>query len=252
MKRDELAFETVEKAGKYLRQMFGKKMSVQEKDDFTLVSEADKGAEDIIISSAREYFPEDGILTEESEEKTRKSPFRWIFDPLDGTHNFLAGLKEFSCGLALEKEGEIVFGICYFPMDDELFWAKKGKGAFCNNKKIEVSKERELQGQIYFAESSLRYCLKEGLEDINRFAQADCRIRIPGCFHFALTRIARSQGVATTSRIAQPWDIAPAAIILEEAGGMVTDEKGNPWQVNSRNILATNKLVHPEALKCFQ
>ncbi len=193
--RDKIAFEVIREAGTYLKQMFGKPVATEEKDDFSLVSEADKRAEEIIVSSIKEHFPEDGILTEESKGRTSKSSFRWIFDPLDGTHNFLNRLWQFSCGLALEKEGEIVLGICYFPMYDELFWAKRGGGAFCNNKKIESSKERELRGQMYFSESGLRHYPEEGLRDIARFVKAGCRIRIPGCFHFALTRIACGQGV---------------------------------------------------------
>lgn len=250
--REKIAIEAVRLAGKDLRERFGAELQTETKFGISLVSEADKSAEKIILSLIGQHFPKDGILSEESQERAGESGFRWIIDPLDGTHSFLAGFWEFGCGLAIEKENEVIFGVCYFPMYDELFWAEKNAGAFCNNKRIWVSRVDNLRGQMFFPDSAVRLAPSKTMRDIARFTEAGCRLRVYGSLHFTLTRVARGQGAVVASRVAKPWDIAPAAIIVKEAGGKVTDEKGDPWHLISKNILATNGLVHDVALLLFR
>lgn len=250
--RYHLAVKAVWEGAQDVKQMFGVVVSSQEKNYLDFVSKADKGAESIMVSLIGKHFPGDSILSEESGERKGETGFEWIIDPLDGTHNFLAGLWEWGCSLALTSENKILFGVCYFPMYNELFTAKKGEGAFRNAKSIRVSNKKEFKGQMFFCDSAFRLAPEKILRDIKRFSEAGCRLRSTGSFQFNMTRLALGQGVVVTNRAAKPWDIGAVSLIVEEAGGLVTDEKGNPWQINSNNILATNGSVHSEALRIFQ
>jgi len=248
-----LAYSVAIKTGWLLLSIFEKRREIafREKSDLDFVSEADKEAEKSIIAEIKMHFPKDGILSEESEEVKGATNYRWIIDPLDGTHNFLAGFKEWGILLALEKKGEIVYGICFFPALDETFVAGKGKGAFINGKKIEVSKADDLRGQMFCSDGILRKKLKGILSDIEKFCAAGCRLRVYGSSPYSFIRVALGQALIATNRLAKPWDIAAPALIVEEAGGKVTDEKGNPWSIDSENLIATNGLVHKQALKIF-
>lgn len=251
-KRKSLAYSAAFKAGAYLLQTLGKVVEIKEKSHLDLFSEADKEAEKIIVSEIRLHFPKDGILSEESPEVEAKTKYRWIIDPLDGTHNFLVGLKEFGTLLALEEKGKIVFGICYFPMLREMFVAEKGKGAFCNRRRLKVSSIKELRGQMFCSDGIVRKKPKEILRDIEGFCAAGCRLRVYGSAPFAFTRVALGQAVVATNRLGVPWDIAAPALLVEESGGKVTDEKDSPWRIDSENLIATNDILHNQALALFQ
>lgn len=251
-KRKKIACEAALKAGAVLLKMRGKLIVSEEKTFLDFVSEADKAAEKIIISAIKLYFPEDGILSEESGLLGKEARHRWIIDPLDGTHNFLNGFKEFGVFIALEDKGRVIFSVCYFPALEELFTAEKEKGSFLNGKKIEVSKNSDLRGKMFCSDGILRKKPKEIFGDIEKFCcRANCRLRIYGSSPYSFTRVALGQALIATNRYGKPWDIAAPALIVEEAGGQVTDEKGNPWSVDSKNILATNGLVHKQSLKLF-
>lgn len=253
-----LALKTVMKAGQYMEKRFKNVdsgvIASHLKGPLDLVSEVDKESERIIVSLIRRHFPYDGILSEESKEEKGESPFRWVIDPLEGTHNFLNGLRDWGCGLALEntERNVIVFGICYFPEWNEVFTAKKGEGAFCNGKKIRVSPAQKLKSQIFYCDSAFRFAPEKILRDIKQFCEAGCRLRSTGSFQFNMTRLAKGQAGAVTNRAVKAWDLAAPALIVEEAGGLVTDEKGNPYHMGSVNVLATNGLAHVEALRSFQ
>lgn len=251
--RKELGYSVVFKVGKHLLHTFksGKSIASEEKSYFDFVSEADKEAEKSIISEIALHFPKDGILSEESPELKKKTIYRWIIDPLDGTHNFLTGFKEWGTFLALEKKGEVVWGMCYFPVLKEIFTVEKGKGAFLNERKIEVSGATDFKGQMFCSDGILRKKPREILRDIERFCAAGCRLRVYGSSAFSFTRVALGKAIIATNRVGKPWDIAAPALLVEEAGGKVTDEKGNPWSVNSENLITTNGLVHDKALALF-
>ena len=248
--RHELAIEITKKAAAYLKQMFGQIVSGQEKSYLDLVSEADKAAESIMTALIQKYFPSDKILSEESKEKKGKSPFGWILDSLEATHNYLAGLDPWGCSAAVEEKGVVVFGACAFP--NKFFYGEKGGGAFCNSKRIHVSVTKQLRGQMFFCDSAYRFAPEMILRDIRRFCGTGCRLRSTGSFQFNMTRLALGLAGVVTNRSPKPWDVAATSLIVEEAGGIITDEKGNSWQLNSANLLATNGLVHREALKLFQ
>ncbi len=252
LQRREVAVLAARLAGEYLKNSFGGQILVEEKVLLDLVSEADREADDIISCTIKKFFPEDGILSEESEFSESKTGYHWIIDPLDGTHNFLNGFKEWGTLLALNKEGEIVLGACYFPLLQEFFFAEKGKGAYCNKKKLYVSEARNLRGEFFCSDGVLRHKPKEILKDIEKFCGAGCRLRVYGSSPFSFLRVALGQAVVATNKLGKPWDIAAPALIVEEAGGKVTDEKGEPWQPDSLNLIATNGILHEQALLLFK
>ena len=242
--RKELAFQTVRSAETYLRKMFGGSTRAWFKLDSSWSSEVDHASESIIINQILKEFPGDGILPEESPEKESKTRFRWIIDPLDGTNNFLRGFYDFGCGLTLEQEGEPVLGICYFPMYNQLFWAENGKGSFMGRKRIMVSNANVLRGGLFVPDSNFRVAGKRSLADIDTLVTAGCSVRIQGCSHRTLMYVASGRVLIAISRSGKPWDLSPGALILKEAGGMATNENGQPWKPGSKELIATNGLVH--------
>lgn len=257
--RESLAYSIVMKAGWKLLQMFeerdSKPISVQEKSYLDYISDADEKVNEMIVSEINMHFPQDDILSEELIEREieRKTNYSWIIDPLDGTHNYLNGSKEWGVLLAIERKKEVIWGMCYFPVLQEIFVAEKGNGAFCNGEKIKVFDVAELHGQMFYSDGTIRRKPREILRDIERFCRVDigCRLRVPGSSPYGFTRVALGQAVIATNRLGKPWDIAAPALLVEEAGGKITDEKGNPWQIDSENLLATNGLVHEQALELF-
>ena len=144
MNRTTVALNAVNSASRFLVQQFRNVREGVKKKDGTFISSADIGAEHILLSAIKKSFPGDGILSEESQEIQSKSGYRWLIDPLDGTHNFLSGLPLFGCLLALECNGKIIYSICSFPVLNEVFVAEKGKGVLYNGKKVDKVQSSEI------------------------------------------------------------------------------------------------------------
>lgn len=250
MDRKKIAIKTVSRVGKFLKSEFVKSTThvVHKKTDGSLVSEVDKMAEEVLVKAILANFPEDGILSEECGEVKGKNDYRWIIDPLDGTHNFLAGLPIFGCLLAIEKKGEVIFSVCYFPVLDEFLVAEKGQGATLNGAKISVSNSNKLDGEIVVVDGKIRQNAKV-LNNLREFSEVGSRIRVFGSGPFSMARVALGQVVAATSQFMKPWDILPVALLVDEAGGKVTDFSGNRLSASSEMVIATNGFTHVEALK---
>lgn len=251
MDRKETALKAANLVGDFLVSKTGAARDVKAKKDGSLVSNIDLGAEKLFISTIREIFPDDGFLSEESEGIRSKSGFRWIIDPLDGTHNFLSGLPFFGCLIALEHDGVVVFSVCNFPATREIFVAEKGKGATLNGKKISVSKQGDFQAGMFLSDGNLKRSMAKIFADMKEFSSVGFRVRILGSAPFAMSRIACGQALVAVCYTGTPWDIAAPALLVEEAGGKATDLKGNGWSVYSDSLVVTNGLIHSEVLKLF-
>lgn len=251
MHRTSLSLRAVKLAAEFLKTQFQRGLRGKKKPDGTLVSDADYGSEKIILSMLNRAFPKDGILSEESAEQASQNGYRWILDPLDGTHNFLHGLPLFGTLLALEWRGKVIFSICAFPMINEFFVAEKGKGASLNGKPIRVSTATTLRGGMCFIDGNKKLPLKRIFTDIEGVVSSGCRWRMCGSSEFAMTRIARGDALISLSRFGTPWDNAAPAFLVEEAGGKVTDSSGKPWTIHSKNLIVSNRRVHRAALKLF-
>lgn len=246
----ETAVLTAKKAGSLLLKHFDKNIGYRLKGRFDIVTKADLGSEKLIVTSLKKEFPDYGILSEEMGEEKQDSTYKWIIDPLDGTNNFVRGIEEFCVSIALVKNDDIVLGVLFNPVTDKLFVAEKGRGASLNSRKIKVSEEKNLENMIACFDTSSKEPFRlRNVEITGKVYQKIKTIRSFGSSALHLGRIAEGKLDCYYNSSYNFWDYATGAIILKEAGGMVTDFKGNAIKGNSENILASNGKKHEEILK---
>ena len=250
-KEKETAIKAAKEAGKILMENFKKAMTIKDKGD-SLVSDIDLKSERKIIAIIKENFPEHSILSEEEGTEEKKSDYKWLIDPIDGTHNYIRGIPLFGISIALEYKKEIVLGVMYFPYNDELFIAEKGKGAYLNSKKIEVSKKNELKKALMIFDGALHLRKKEKIEFLNKVIDSIFRARIFGVATVDLSFVATGKADFLVAFSTNPWDIAAGFLILEEAGGKITDFEGNKWSQYMHEFIASNGLLHEQILKTIK
>lgn len=229
---------------------------VAEKSHNNFVTEVDEYAEQEIIKVIHESYPDHAILGEESgkSEKTGSSEYTWIIDPIDGTTNFMHGNPHFCISIGIKYKNRIEHGIIYDPLRQELFTATFGAGAFLNDRRIRASKQKQLDGSLIASS----FGNKTG-KDLSTYLKILAAV-IP---HAAGTRRSGSAALdlayVACGRIdglwginLAPWDIAAGAIILQEAGSIITDFDGNNEYLNSGNLIAANSNIHKELLKLIR
>src|SRR3989304_2481447 len=225
------AIDTAKKAGLLLKKNIDKVHRIEFKGVIDIVTEMDKKAEDLIIETLKSSFPEHGILTEESLEQKSSSEYRWIIDPLDGTTNYSHGFPVFCVSIALEKNGEIILGVVYNPMLNELFTAEKGKGAYLNNKKIKVSDIKELTKSLLATgfPYDIRTSRDNNIAHFANFAVRAQAIRRAGSAALDMCYVACGRIDGFWEMKLKPWDTAAAWLIIKEAGGMGTGFNGKEF-----------------------
>lgn len=245
------AIDAAKSAGLLLKRNIGRRHTIEFKGVIDVVTEMDIKAEDMIMKTIKARFPEHGILTEESFEQKSGSGYRWIIDPLDGTTNYSHGFPIFCVSIALEREGEIILGVVFNPMLNELFTAEKGKGAYLNSKKIRVSGISELTKSLLA--TGFPYDVRTSQDNnISHFANFAVRvqaIRRAGSAALDMCYVACGRFDGFWELKLKPWDTAAAMLIIKEAGGIVTDFKGSAFSLYSGETLASNGLVHDEMIE---
>jgi myo-inositol-1(or 4)-monophosphatase len=240
--------ETARAAGALLREKIDDRHTVQYKGEINLVTEADHLSEALIVERIRRTFPDHDILAEESPETANGSGFRWIIDPLDGTTNYAHGYPVFCVSIALEAEGKILFGSVYNPMLDEMFTAEREAGAFLNGRRLRVSRTAELSRSLLA--TGFPYDIrKERNNNINFFevmALNTQAVRRAGSAALDMAYVAAGRFDGFWELKLMPWDTAAAWLLIEEAGGIVTDLHGDPFHLHSPHIIAANNLIHAE------
>jgi myo-inositol-1(or 4)-monophosphatase len=210
----------------------------------------DHRAEAAVIEILGKEFPAHGILTEESKGREGSGAYRWILDPLDGTTNYAHGYPFFCVSLALEKDGQIIWGIIYDPLREELFAAEAGRGATVNGRALKVSATRHIHQS--FLCTGFPYDMRESPEDnlryFSRFAKIAQAIRRDGSAALDLCYVAMGRFDGFWEMKLNPWDVAAGGLIVTEAGGSVTGFSGDPFTIHGKEILATNGLIHEEML----
>lgn len=244
----EFAVGIAREAGDFLKGRLREEVRVDYKGEINIVTEADHQSEAMILSRIRSRFPDHDILTEESAGVQQGSACRWIVDPLDGTTNYSHGYPVFCVSIGFEKKGETIIGVVYNPMLDELFVAEKGKGAFLNSRRIGVSKTRELTKSLLA--TGFPYDIRENPENnINYFNVLALRaqaIRRAGSAALDLAYVAAGRFDGFWELKLHPWDTAAGSLLVQEAGGRVTDLFGGGFSLQSPHVLATNGLIHEE------
>jgi len=247
-------------AGIYLLKEFKNfnREQIKLKSQFEILTKADLGAERIILRELNKNFPDHDILSEESgplrfgieaSDEGIKSEYLWIVDPLDGTTNFSIHNPLWSVSIALAQRGEIIFGLVHAPFLAETYFAEKGDGAYKNNQKIRVSNIKGDRAFHTFCHGGTKESISLALKyyQKQKLSQFDCRQLGSAAVELAYVACGRSESILIPG--ARSWDVAAGALITKEAGGVVTDFSGRAWNLNSKNLLATNGLVHEDILK---
>jgi histidinol-phosphatase len=244
----EAALDAARTAGAIALRYFRSDIRVMRKADQTPVTRADHEAEVAIVERLRPEFPDVGFLGEEFGAQGSQSR-RWIVDPIDGTKNFVRGIPYWATLLALEEDGEVTLGVVYSPATGELFWARRGQGAWVDGVPLRVSPVDRL-GEAMLVHSSLNLLrpLDEGRcwDGFVRLVEATDRQRGFGDY-FGYTFVLRGQAELMLEADVKAWDIAPFKVLFEEAGGRFTDFAGRPT-IYSGSALASNGSLHDEAL----
>lgn len=233
-------------AGKILKNGFNKVHQVKLKGRIDPVTEADIKSERHIVSFINKRYPEHNILAEEGSGNGAEAEFRWIIDPLDGTVNYAHGFPIYCVSIALEYKGEMLLGAVYDPERDELFHAARGLGSYLNKKKIQVSKETNLEKALLATgfSYSVRTDKKNNLGLFARMVKKAQAVRRPGSAAIDLCWLAAGRIDGFWELYLHPWDTAAALVILEEAGGKATRINGNPYSIFNDDILAGNSHLH--------
>jgi myo-inositol-1(or 4)-monophosphatase len=223
---------------------------------------ADRTCEALIKGRLAEVFPEHGVYGEEGTRERMDGEFRWYVDPLDGTTNFAHGLPQFcvslglerrKAGLAANEDGTIVAGVIYDPMRDELFTAERGKGATLNGKAIGVSKTAVLaESLVATGFPSRKRHDNPNIHFYHEFTLRSHGVRRAGSAALDLAYVACGRLEAFWEFNLNPWDTAAGALLVEEAGGRISGFGGEPFELNSREVLASNGRIHGELVGLFQ
>jgi len=209
----------------------------------------DKLFDQLIIEKIRKTYPNHSLLTEESGYQAADPDWLWIVDSLDGTGNFANQNSYFSVCLALVHKGKLSLGVIYAPAIHELYLAEKGKGAFLNQKRIHVSNIGELQkSYLFYCEGGEKDRIRTG-NILHGIYPKVMDIRKLGSAGLETAWVAAGRGEAYFTTKIEPWDVAPGVLLVSEAGGYVTDFKGNPWRQECGDFLFSNKQIHPTLLE---
>lgn len=247
----DIAIEAAMAAGLILRENFGGKFHVIRKAPKEMASEIDMESQKIIIEILSKNFSSYGIITEEKIPLLYSGGKTWIIDPIDGTHNYIAGLPFSGVSIALAEDNMFFLGVVYFPMEDELYFAFKGQGAFCNGKRIFVSHNNNLSKAVINYDNQF-HLFERSFEYYKILTEKAFTTRIFGVAVKDLCLIASGKIDGRIWLNTKICDIAAGAAILKEAGGKITNIDGSPITIDSRQIVASNAKVHDDLLDIFK
>jgi myo-inositol-1(or 4)-monophosphatase len=251
-------FKAAEKAARGLKRDFGEveNLQVSRKGPADFVSNADLKAEKVLKEELQKARPGYGFLMEESAEvpATDESGRRWVIDPLDGTTNFLHGLPHFAISIALEERGEIIAGMVYDPIKDDLFHAEKGTGAWHNDHRLRVSARNRMTECLIATGAPFAGKGDRGqfLGEIDAVMAETAGIRRWGAAALDLAYVAAGRFDGFWERGLSPWDIAAGLILVREAGGYVSEMNGKAIGLASPSILASNNAIHSDLMKLLR
>lgn len=215
-------------------------------DETDVVTEADYLANDYILKHIHEQFPDHGIISEETGEETPDAEYVWVIDPLDGTRNFATHVPIFGVMIAIVHRGEVSHGVIYDPTHDELAYAKKGEGAFINGERVQCSQKTDLN--FTFGASASEAALPIEQQMMRQYS--NIWVSKFSCSAMSSLTVAagRRDWKYDQGKMAGVWDHAPGALLLAEAGCVVTDLRGNPWTFGMKETLAANPALHAQLL----
>jgi myo-inositol-1(or 4)-monophosphatase len=248
----ESAVEIAHEAGSLLQHYFERRVRFELKGAFDLVTEADRASEKLIVDRLKALYPAHSIVAEEGGGHESPSEYRWYVDPLDGTTNFAHSYPVYNVTLGLEKAGELIAGVIFDPTRKELFSCEKGGGAFLNGRRIHVSEAAKLDESLFSTGfPSRRRHLDVNIHFYHQLAMASHGVRRGGAAAIDLAYVACGRLDGYWEFGLSPWDMAAGILLVEEAGGICRDMKGNPHGLKSPHILVNNGLIHEEVMTLF-
>ncbi len=263
-----IAESIAREAGALLREYYHRGVTAEYKGDVDLVTEADRASEKLIVARLKEQLPEHGVYGEEGSRQGLDSEFRWYIDPLDGTTNFAHGFPAFcvvlGCerrkpGLKPDEDGVMVAGVIYDPLRDEMFSAAKGEGAWLKSpnqpegRPIHVSKTKKLQESLVATGfPSQKRHLSPNVHFYQEFTLRSHGVRRAGSAALDLAYVACGRLEAFWEIKLNPWDTSAGYLLVEEAGGKITHFDGSKFTLDSREVFASNGLIHAEMQQLFE
>ena len=248
------AIQTARDAGRLLAERFGRNLRISNKSELDLVTESDLASERLIIDRIKTHYPRHAILAEESGASPpaggASSEWRWIIDPLDGTTNYAHGYPCFCVSMGLEHQGRLQLGVVYDPMRDEVFSAERGEGAALNDKRIHVSSTPNLASALLC--TGFPYDVRERSEFARHFSNFIMNaqgVRRDGAAALDLAYVAAGRFDGFWEEGLKPWDVAAGALMIEEAGGRVSNYANGPLDIFNPPILASNGIIHEQMMQ---
>jgi myo-inositol-1(or 4)-monophosphatase len=252
------AIGVAREAGGLLLDRLGRALQVSNKGAIDLVTEADLASEKLIIERIRSHYPRHAILAEESGDSETSSSnsdaeWKWIIDPLDGTTNYAHGYPCFCVSIGIERQGKLEIGVVYDPMRNEMFAAERGQGATLNERPMRVSAVEELNRAMLC--TGFPYDVRERPDfarDFSNFTMQAQAVRRDGSAALDLAYVACGRFDGFWEDGLNPWDIAAGVVLIEEAGGTVSDFQGGALDIYSPRVLASNGLVHQSMMEVIR
>lgn len=260
-KSKEVALKAAKDAAKFIASRVGQIKQIDYKSAYNIVTDVDKGSESIIIEVIRSAFPNDTILAEEGggagdgvQTKQFDPNRRWIIDPLDGTTNFTHTYPFFAVSIGLEVDGEMQLGVILNPMNNELFFAQKGHGAFLNDEPIRVSKIDELNASLLATgfPADTATSKHRNMEPFTHITNISHGVRRDGAAALDLAFVACGRLDGFWEMKLAPWDVAAGSLIVTEAGGQVSNLENGKLDFSSGHILATNSAIHSQVVEALR
>ncbi len=247
-----VAIAAARDAGRILSEGYGNVQQITFKGEVDIVTDVDEMSERLIVGRIHEHFPDHRILGEESgssQSPDSGSSYRWIIDPLDGTTNFAHGYPFFCVSIGLEVDNELQLGVVYAPVFDELFLAERGQGAFLNGRRISVSTtDRLIRSLLSTGFNYDRDLARENLSHWERFTMRTQALRRDGSSALNLCYVAAGRFDGYWEIGLKPWDLAAGSLMVQEAGGNVTNFRDEPHQLTHRDLLSSNGTLHSAML----
>jgi myo-inositol-1(or 4)-monophosphatase len=248
----ETAVEIARESGALLAALFERRVPYELKGEYDLVTEADRSSERLIIERLSAHFPSHAIVAEEGGGHESASGYRWYVDPLDGTTNFAHSFPCFNVTLALESAGELIAGVIFDPIRDELFTAERGSGAYLNSRRIHVSETKNLENALVATGfPSRKRHLSVNIHFYHQLGMLSHGVRRCGSAAIDLAYVASGRLDAFWEFGLNPWDMAAGRLLVAEAGGKYSGMRGEPHQLRGPDLLVDNGLIHEEILGLF-
>ena len=245
------AIRAITKAGKLLKEDFYTMEFAVLKSRKDFITKFDLESEELILKIIKKSFPEHNIISEESGFEDNGSDYTWIIDPLCSTNNFVYGLFLYGIAIALVFKSKPLLGTIYIPELDYLLTAEKGKGAFLNNKRLYVSTRKKLEEALILYDNQF-YRDKRMYTNLLKIINKALTVRILGSAAFDLSLVALGKADARIFHKTKPCDFVAGALIIEEAGGKVTNFSGKKWSLKDTSIVASNGRIHNQILQVLR